>query len=252
MFDDDAPPPTPEWILTYGDMMSLLLTFFIMLASMSELRETDKFQGVAESLQDRFGYEDSLVSAVGGEFRPRNSVYAALALAGRSKRLGALEGRAKEPSAVGAEPRVRMLRPGDRTTIGTVLYFTDDGSAELSEDSQAALGQLAESIIGKPQKIEVRGHTSHRPAGDSNAADLWELSYRRARAVMQFLVERLHIEPQRIRLSVAGPYEPMHLGAGPDQMRENPRVEVFLLDEMAADLVGTPQEQSQRLIDPSP
>ena len=33
----------PEWVVTFGDMMSLLLTFFIMLVSLSEMKEEEKY-----------------------------------------------------------------------------------------------------------------------------------------------------------------------------------------------------------------
>lgn len=52
---EEAPAVTQDWVLTYGDLMSLLLTFFIMLVSMSEIKQGDKYQGVADSLQQKFG-----------------------------------------------------------------------------------------------------------------------------------------------------------------------------------------------------
>src|SRR5690606_21337153 len=54
--DDDAPPGVAEWVVTYGDMMSLLLTFFIMLVSMSEVKEDEKYRAVMEALQHYLGY----------------------------------------------------------------------------------------------------------------------------------------------------------------------------------------------------
>lgn len=242
----------PEWIVTYGDMMSLLLTFFIMLVSMSELKQNDKFQGIADSLHQHFGYDTTTSTVVPGELRPRNSTFAALALAGRSKRVGAMEGTAKERSTTGTQPRVRIIRPGNRTTIGTVVFFAEPAT-ELSPQNQEELTQLAAVLGGKPQKIEIRGHTSQRPlAAGEQAGDHWELAYRRSHATMQFLVEQLKIDPQRIRISVAGPYEPAYISSDPERMRENPRVEVFLLEEVAADLAGTPDEQSQRFNDGTP
>jgi chemotaxis protein MotB len=233
-------------------MMSLLLTFFIMLVSMSELKEDDRFQGVADSLHQHFGYDTSIDSVAPGELRPRNSILTALALAGRSKRIGAMEGATKEASTTGTQPRVRIIRPGNRTTIGTVIYFSERDTA-LSSDNRADLRQIAGVLGGKPQKIEVRGHTSQRPlAPEERPADHWELAYRRSHATMEFLVNELKIDPERIRISVAGPFEPAHLGSDPDRIRENPRVEVFMLEEVASDLAGTPEEQSRRFEDAGP
>ena len=41
----------PEWVVTFGDMMSLLLTFFIMLVSMSEIKEEERFQALVQSMR---------------------------------------------------------------------------------------------------------------------------------------------------------------------------------------------------------
>jgi chemotaxis protein MotB len=249
---EDPPNGIPDWIVTYGDMMSLLLTFFIMLVSMSELKQNDKFQGIADSLQQHFGYDTSTTSVVPGELRPRNSTFAALALAGRSKRIGAMEGTAKERSTTGTQPRVRIIRPGNRTTIGTVIYFSEQDT-HLSSQAQGELREVASVLGGKPQKIEVRGHTLQRPlAPGERASDHWELAYRRSHATMQFLVDELKIDPQRIRISVAGPYEPAHISADAERLRENPRVEVFMLEEVASELAGTPEEQIQRFNDTQP
>lgn len=239
---EDPPSGAPEWVTTYGDLMSLLLTFFVLLASMSELKETEKYQGVAESLQERFGYDDSWESPVAGEHRPQNSRFTALALAGRSRRRGSAEGTAREPSAAGTMPRVQTIRPGTRTAIGTVVSF-DPQSAELSAAAREALDAIAPLLRGKPQKIEIRGHA---PAvywpPDESPPDWWDLAYRRAREVMHYLTTVHGLDPQRMRLTVAGPFEPLTRDR-PEASQSNPRVEVCLLDEVANDLRGTANEE---------
>lgn len=231
----DPPGGAPEWVTTYGDLMSLLLTFFVLLASMSELKDTEKYQGVAESLQERFGYDDSWESPVAGEHRPHNSRFSALALSGRSRRRGNAEGTAREPSATGTMPRVQTIRPGMRTAVGTTVPF-DARSTELSPAGRAALDAIAPLLRGKPQKIELRGHAppTYWPP-DQQPPDWWDLAYRRARQVMDYLATVHGLDPQRMRISVAGPYEPLARDR-PEASLENARVEVCLLDEVAGDL----------------
>ena len=53
--EEEAGPGIPEWVVTFGDMMSLLLTFFIMLVSMSELKEDERYQAMVESFRQQFG-----------------------------------------------------------------------------------------------------------------------------------------------------------------------------------------------------
>jgi chemotaxis protein MotB len=53
--EDDPPPGVPVWVVSYGDMMSLLLTFFIMLVSMAETKKDGKVRAALDALEQRFG-----------------------------------------------------------------------------------------------------------------------------------------------------------------------------------------------------
>jgi chemotaxis protein MotB len=239
----------PEWVVTFGDMMSLLLTFFIMLVSFSEVKQEEKYQALVESIRRQFGYDSCRLSTAPGEDRPRNSALAKLATQGRAMKLNIMQGGDKVQAPVGDHSRVVIVRPGSKTAVGSVIYF-DEFSAELTEQHRQALRQVAEVIGGKPQKIEIRGHTSQRPVRPrSGLPDHWSLAYQRCRATMRVLVDELGIDASRIRISVAGPNEPAHLDADAKQMTQNPRVEVYLLDEVVRDLQGTAEEQQQRFID---
>jgi flagellar motor protein MotB len=52
---DEPVERAPVWLITYSDLMTLLLVFFVLLFSISEFRQTERFQGVAQSLQAKFG-----------------------------------------------------------------------------------------------------------------------------------------------------------------------------------------------------
>jgi len=82
----DAADSAPAWMVSYGDMMSLLLTLFVMLVSMSEIKQNDKFQGVADSLHEQFSLNLSPAGGRDDELRPRNAALAVLAVAGRQAR----------------------------------------------------------------------------------------------------------------------------------------------------------------------
>ena len=57
----------PEWVVTFGDMMSLLLTFFIMLVSLSEMKEEEKYQALVESMKQQFGHTKAQTSLIPGD-----------------------------------------------------------------------------------------------------------------------------------------------------------------------------------------
>jgi chemotaxis protein MotB len=227
-------------------MMSLLLTFFIMLVSLSEIKEEERYQALVESMTKRFGYDSSMRSMAPGKSKPRNTMIADLATVGRAKRIDVMSGGDTVQAPAGDHPHVRLIRPGEKTNIGTVIYF-HEGSGRLSQQAQAALRVTADSMQGKPQKIEVRGHTTHRPLPASSPfKSHMELGFGRAMAIRHFLIEQCGIDARRIRCTSAGAAEPRTLAADPSAQRENPRAEVFMLNEVVSDLTGTPEEQATR------
>jgi flagellar motor protein MotB len=55
---NDESDRTPVWLITYSDLMTLLLVLFVLLFSLSEFRQSDKYQGVARAVHQKFGRRD--------------------------------------------------------------------------------------------------------------------------------------------------------------------------------------------------
>ena len=230
-------------------MMSLLLTFFIMLVSMSEMKQDKKFQAVAEALKERFGYELSSESVAPGDVRAQTSEFRVLSTTGRAKKKDTHKGGAPTKAPVGEDERVRIIRPGSNTAIGTVVFF-DDGTVDLSDEAKATIDEQVKLLSGKPQKIEIRGHTAQQLASHGGVPlDSMDFAYRRCRNVMSYLTEAHEIPPERLRLSSAGAWEPMYLSSDAEKTRLNPRVEIFLLEETVDQLIGTVQERNNAILD---
>ena len=239
----------PEWVVTFGDMMSLLLTFFIMLVSLSEIKQEEKYQAMVESMRRRFGYDRSMSSFLPGKAKPRNARIARLATAGRAKRLDVMRGGNRVQAATGDFPKVRIVRPGSATAVGGVVFFAPD-QVELDDRQQRRLEELLAEMRGKPQMIEVRGHTPRLPVPESTGIrDHFELAFRRCQIVRNYLTQKQGIDPRRVRISVAGPNEPFTIEPELDKQRLNGRVEVFMLDEIVQDLTGSLREQEKRFTD---
>lgn len=81
----------PPWVMTFADMMTLLLTFFVLLVSMSELKKDDKFQNVADSLEVQFGSERGRI-ATGSDGEVRHAPLASIITAARTQRRELLGG----------------------------------------------------------------------------------------------------------------------------------------------------------------
>ncbi|MGB9689992.1 flagellar motor protein MotB [Thermogutta sp.] len=220
----------PEWVLTYGDMMSLLLTFFIMLAALSEVKKEDQFEALAEALRRRFGKYVSL-DELALYYKPTVATPLKSVSEGREKLAKTLEGASKVKGPRGREAKVRSIRPGDEATTGGVVFF-EEGTDQPLPGFDESLKKIAESLAGKPQKIEIRGHTSARPLPPgSSFRTHWDLAYAECLRVMEKLVE-LGIEPERIRISVAAANEPLFTDPDPEKRKQNARVEIALLNEL--------------------
>jgi len=252
--DEDEAPGVPEWVVTFGDMMSLLLTFFIMLVSLSEIKQVEKYQALVESIKKQLGHDASLVSMVPGQAKPRNSMVQQVANLARAKRKDLMKGGAKPKAPVGENRLVQIIRPGNRTSEGTTVFF-DELSVVLSEDEKERLRVQAAKMKGKPQQIEVCGHVSQRPIPPGTkfngqlVRDHMDFAYQRARTVAEFVQNdpALKIAPHRIRIKIASYYEPWHTGIDPELMKRNSRVDFFLLDQNSKLPENKPENRLQKV-----
>lgn len=210
--------------------MSLLLTFFVLLFSMSELKREESML-LLESLRRRFGNETAPLSVMPGRHRPTSAHTERTPSLGRARQEDTHTGGDRVRAPAGDHPRVRTIRNQGQVIEGAVVFF-GQGSATLSEEAQQTLKRILDQIAGKPQKVEIRGHTSTLPlAADSPFRNHRELAFQRAAAVADFLVS-LGIERERLRISVAAETEPLSAPGRPETSYLNDRVELIILDEL--------------------
>jgi chemotaxis protein MotB len=242
----------PEWIMSYADMITILMAFFVVMYSMAGDKNPSKQEAVMQSLHDRFGPEwlKHLTGVGPGPYVPKDSPIAGIKSGNKNRDKEGTKDKQKgkrETRSRGDHPRVHTLRPGEQAAVGGIIYFPDGGS-ELAGESLEQLQIAAEEISGKPQRVEVRGHTSRRrPSKDSGYQDNWDLAYARAKSVMNQLVA-MGIDSKRIVIGVSAENEPVGRGADPLALSRSARVEVFMLNETVeptAQSVIAPDDQSR-------
>lgn len=244
--DEDAPPGVPEWVVTYGDMMSLLLTFFIMLVSLSEIVAEKKYRAVLTALDQKLGFTTAPVAPPGNNF-PANST-----IESDNERLGAESpedngrGGIKSKSVQGEDRRIKVTDEGTPQQVGSFLTFlpvtkNSDGRNEyrLTAEAEDELPAIVRELRGKRNKIEIRSHvagTGELRAGDaSSVTDGISRSYDQGHAVFA-LLENWGIDPERIRITAAGAALAADLNA--DTKAPPERIAVFLTDVYTSDYVG--------------
>jgi len=223
---EDPPAGAPEWVVTYGDMMSLLLTFFIMLLSTSQLKKDDaKFRAMLNAIHQIFGPDSGKFGAPGKSLSEK-SLLDKLASLGNAQSGGLLRANGLDAGPGGPNAAVRRVRDGKLMTLGGPVIF-ERFSAELSTQLKADLDLIAPVMRKHPQRVEVRGHATPEPLPkDSEYRDVFDLSFARARNVAEYLISQ-GVPRHRLRVSAAGDTEPRAVSR--DQTA-NRRVDVFLLD----------------------
>lgn len=147
------------------------------------------------------------------------------------------------------KPSIFVLHDGKKEMRGTVVLFAEN-SGTLDDHAKEQLKHLATLLVGKRNKIEIRGHCTRRPLPpESPYKDAWQLSYARCQAAMDYLHEA-GVEADRMRMSQAAGYEPYSNHTEPQWQAKNSRVEIYSLDEVCEDLVGTREERAERFKGP--
>jgi len=223
-------------MVTFGDLMSLLLTFFVLLLSLSEIKSEKKFQDVMQSIRAAFGYVGG-IGAVPTTVPPKQSMVKRLqdiVIPKEPRKIGDSEDEGIEAKNF----RVRNVRDGQQIIIGGPITFVRF-SAELQPEAEAMIARLAEEVRGLNTMIEVRGHTTNEPLpDDSPFANRMELALARAKAVYDVLIKS-GVRKRRLTVTGAADHEPLKKQAYTERRRaENRRVEIIVKESLMNDYEG--------------
>lgn len=226
--EEDPPAGVPEWVVTYGDMMSLLLTFFIMLVSMSKMKEEGTMRAMLDAISESFGATNGPFG-VPGISKQKTSIYTKPASKGDKDAGGTEKDNRKSGGIGGPNPQVRTISNGTVVTMGGPVRFSGD-SAELLPQLKTDLDLIADLVRDKANMIEVKGHSSPEPLSpESRYRDQIDLSYARANNVAKYLIEAKGISARRIILSAVGDTEPSVVTRNREEQELNHRVDVIIL-----------------------
>jgi len=242
------PPPSgaPDWVVTYGDMMTLLFCFFLILISMSEIKQDQKFQDVRESIKRAFGYQGG-VGFVAGKISPTNSLDQQLKSLIMEK-YQLQEGKSSEEGIEGENPSVTTIRDGLEFTMGGQVCF-EPGRADLLPLAQKQLAEFSALICGMNTKIKVKGHASPKaPQTYSPFKSLDDLSYARGEAVKQVLIAH-GIRPERITVEACSDNEPL-VSQAYDQKSQakNRRVSIVVTENLTQEYAGQSATDTKQVI----
>lgn len=238
----------PEWMVTFGDMMSLLLCFFILLQMFSELKRDHEYQRVITAVKEAFGYSGG-VGTLPIDDPPLRSIIEQLEQLSQKQRDTTKMSESDQDSIEGPNMRVTKIREGLVFSIGGPSTF-DPESAEVKEASKPNIKKIARLIQGRTNKIVIRGHAANKYLSENSEwDDLYRLSYERARNVLKQLIE-FGIEEGNCRIEAVGRWEPVKSReVGYETTEENRRVEIImtetLIDEASSNSAFTDNDGVQ-------
>ncbi|HEB85054.1 MAG TPA: flagellar motor protein MotB [Bacteroidetes bacterium] len=219
---EECPAGTPAWMVTYGDMMTLLLTFFVLIVSFSSVEQV-KFKAAISSIQEGLGMwpENAgiLPSIVMKEMAKRAQQQSEMVedISEALEQIGMIE-----------SVEVYTTPSGVRLIISNNTLF-ESGQADLKPEFLSLLAEIAATIKAKPySEVRVEGHTDNVPIHTSQFPSNWELSAARALAVTKYFVFRGGLDPKKLSAVGYGEYRPRATNATPNGRARNRRVEIYI------------------------
>jgi chemotaxis protein MotB len=217
--EDSQKLSAPAWVVQYGDMMSLLLVFFIMLFSLSEI-DADKYRALSEAIREAFGSVKAQQL-----FTDPRATESLIEEAGARNDAILQELRSIIPQTYpGALPDEFSGQSYIMRIPGEVLFET--GKADLRPEVTSTLHDIAALLQRRPEMhLRVDGHTDNVPIHNERFQSNWELSAARALAVVHYLINECGVQPERLSAAAFGESHPIVPNDTPEQRAMNRRVE---------------------------
>ena len=234
-------PMMPGWLVTYGDLMSLLLTFFILLQSFSSIQESE-FKKAIGSILIALGLNPIAETMVVTPMLGKKGVGRAGAqgdsdaeseelLDELQQEINAMlkDSIVQENKEISESIKMEVTKQGVHITISDSIIFTS-GSAALKPQFQKVLDVIGKVVAPKMSSFEmvVEGHTDNVPIATAQYPSNWELSTGRALAVLKYMLNKNKLSPEKITAVGYGEYRPTGDNRTAAGRSKNRRVEMYL------------------------
>jgi chemotaxis protein MotB len=232
-----------RWLLTYSDLITLLMVFFVVMYSMSKV-DAQKFKNVSQQLGAAFHSAstspipldfgggrrgDELTNQKGNPVVDPNAPRQATRVV---KHLKAQFDHLREAGALYKSISVSTSATGTRlyVRLSDSLLF-EPGSATLTPQADGVLEKMAAILNEARTPICVEGHTDNKPVHNDKFNSNWALSTARATSVLSLLVEKFRLRPEYLSASGYAEYRPLVPNDSEESMAKNRRVEFVIIDE---------------------
>ncbi len=216
---------TNGWMDTYADTITLLLTFFILLYSISAV-DSEKLKELAEALQFSLTGKQSVkqlesLDDIKVDIEKESNKYEDLA-----KKLNEIIDKNSLTEVI----KIREEDRGIVLQVDESILF-DPGKAEIKESSIDILDTISKIIEETDNDIVAEGHTDNVPINTAKYKSNWELSTARAMNIVKYFIENKNINPVRLSVKGYGEYNPIAPNDTPENRSKNRRVDILVVEQ---------------------
>lgn len=214
-------PTAPFWMVTYGDMITLLLTFFVLIVSMSEV-QVKKFKEALSYFQGRTSVltHDAVMPSMNQQLM---SVSEAKEQAERFEELL----KYLEENDLLDKVDVQLTQNGLHLTVADSVMF-HSGAAELIEPARTVLRLVSGLLNDRFESAVVEGYTDNRPIHTLQYPSNWELSTARAASVVRYMITVSDVLGPSHYVAIGyGEHHPIDTNSTAVGRARNRRVEIF-------------------------
>ncbi|MFU0782901.1 MAG: Flagellar motor protein MotB [Thermoanaerobacterium thermosaccharolyticum] len=224
--DEEKKENSERWLLTYSDMITLLMIFFIVLYTISTVN-SQKFQQIAASLGKTFDGTNYVVGQYSG-----NSILDSIKTTNNTSTDNTIESQLDKLIKQNNLQNMVTYKVDERgfvISLNDTLLF-DTGSADVKPDQKATLIKIGNILKAMPNYIRVEGYTDNVPINNSQFHSNWELSVIRATNVVEILVNDVKIDPAKISAVGYGEYRPIVPNDSDKNRQLNRRVDIVIMN----------------------
>lgn len=228
-----------RWLLTYSDLITLLMIFFVVMYAMSNV-DAQKYQVLSQSLEGALNPAALAGTGGGGSGEGGgisiDELTESLADGSTDKIDPELIAAAQEIQNLvrqnGLQDKVSVSVQERGVVVGlmnTVLF--DSGSAQIKQDAMPTLIAIGQIANGVHNYIRIEGNTDDVPQSSEKFPSNWELSVVRATEVVKLLIAQSGVEPDRISAVGYGEYRPSVPNTSAENRAKNRKVDIVILND---------------------
>ena len=228
----------PAWMLTYGDMTTLLLTFFILLFTTAEI-EGRELQLILSAFKGSLGMHTGGLTLSQGVLAELGQQVETLPSKEKGERLAKAVKKAVSIFQPEIKSRKVKITEDERGIVISLVAdaFFESGSPELTPEGMAIVDKMGRFLEGpefSENVIRIEGHTDNTPiSADSELYELyptnWELSSARAVKIARIMNEIHRIEGKNLQAIGYGMFQPVESNAIEEGRAYNRRIEVIIM-----------------------